>query len=65
MQAQQLLQEIKTKSGLSLTQIAKKLDITQSTIQRIATGETKNCRSNNYLKILEFYNSQTKTPSGN
>ena len=45
MQAQKILNEIKAKTGMSVTQIAKQIGITQSTIQRIATGQTKHCLS--------------------
>lgn len=67
MHAQQMLLELKNVHGKSLTAVAKEIDVTQSTIQRIATGETKNCRSDIYCKIVSFYQTckQQKTPSDN
>lgn len=62
MQAQQMLQQIKRDFGINPTQVAKRLNITQSTIQRIFAGQTKDCRQDKYLKIKDFYDSLTKTP---
>lgn len=70
MQTMQILQEIKLKYGLNTTQVAKQLGMKQSTVHRIATGETKDCRLSNHSKILSLYESlqssdQTKTPIDN
>lgn len=65
MEAMQILQELKLKHGLNPTQVAKRLGITQSTVQRIATGETQDPRHSNVAKIKEFYEQVQKTPSGN
>lgn len=63
MQTMQILQEIKLKYGLNTTQVAKKLGMKQSTVHRIATGETKDCRLSNHSKICLYMracNHQTK-----
>ncbi|UNU74138.1 helix-turn-helix transcriptional regulator [Moraxella nasovis] len=64
MQAREMLRELQSIKGVSLTKLAKQIGITQSTVQRIATGKTKHCHADTYITILEFYN-QTKTPSDN
>lgn len=64
MQAMQILQKLKAEYGINPTQVAKRTGITQSTVQRIYTGQTKDCRSSNYHKIKDLYE-QTKTPSSN
>lgn len=61
MQAMQILQKLKAEFGINPTQVAKRTGITQSTVQRIYTGQTKDCRTSNYQKIKDLYD-QTKNP---
>lgn len=58
-----MVQDIKAKHGINFTQIAKRVKVAQSTIQRIATGETKDCRASVHSKIKDLYNSLNDAPN--
>lgn len=61
-QAKQMILELQEKSQVSLAKLAEQIDMTPSTVQRIANGKIKHCRSDTYFKIKNFYE-QSKTPN--